>query len=270
MARMNPPSVALHASGPSTSLALPDAQPILPRLSGAASLRAELEALLQAAPPDASPATYRELLLNANVAGKGSASARLWLWKRIKLRYVLDPACPEFRAFLVGMNATLSPQQRGLLCLLMLARTDRLFREVTLECVSPLLAREGTVVEPAPVLAAIRSRADAAGLSWSANTLDRTHKHLLTALKNFGILAGAAKKRTVHPRPAPEVTLFGARLARLEGRTDRQTLDALWFRVLGLSVDQVIDLLYAAGRAGALSFRLQADVVELKLPPEAA
>jgi len=62
------------------------------------------------------------------------------------------------------------------------------------------------------------------------------------------------------------VTLFASRLARLEGLTDRQILDAPWFRLLGLDYHQTVEVLYAAARSGVLTFRLQADVAELSLP----
>lgn len=252
---------------PSVSLEPPDAQPITVRLAGAGSLRRELEALLAAAPLSTSTEEYRELVLRQNVAGKGSAAARLWAWKRLKLRYALDPAIVEHRAFRAAMQAAAAAHERGLLCFLMFARTDRLFREVTLECVSPHLAREGTVIEPEATEAAIRGRAEARGLCWSASTLDRAHKHLLAALKDFGLIRGSRLRRTVRPRPGEQTTLFAARLGRCEGLTDRQVLESRWFRLLGLGREQVVDLLYGANRAGILGFRMQADVVELGLPP---
>ena len=153
-----------------------------------------------------------------------------------------------------------------LLCCLMLARTDRLFREVTLECVSPEVVRDGTLIAPTAVRAAIEAAATAQGLAWSAITLDRARSHLLAALKDFGVLRGSATKQTVRPRPGSPTVLFGARLARLEGLTDRQVLQAQWFRMLGLGTDQVVELLYAATRDGTLGFRQQADIVELRLP----
>ena len=259
--------VQVDASDEVATLAKPDAQPITARLAGAGSLRQELEALLTVASPTASPAELRELLLKDNVAGKGSAAARMWAWKRLKLRYVLDPAVDEYRAFVAEMRTATSPNDRDLLCFLMFARCDRLFREVTLECISPHLTRDGVTIETGPVAAAVQARAAASGLDWSAKTLDRAHKHLLAALKDFGILRGSLKKQTVRPRPGLPAVRFAARLARLEGLTDRQVLDSRWFRLLGLTTEQVIDLLYAANRAGALGFHMQADVVELTLPP---
>jgi hypothetical protein len=248
-------------------LLLPDAQPITARLAGAGSLRRELEALLAAAPPDATPRVFNELLLRENAARKGSATARMWAWKRLKLRYALNPAVPEFRAFLTAMRGTDSAAEHGLVCLLMFARTDRLFREVTLECVSRSLADEGTVIQPDAVRAAIQTRAEANGLVWSTNTLIRARSHLLAALKDFGVLRGSATKRTVRPHPGTDAVLFATRLGRLEGLTDRQALESRWFGLLGLDGGDVRDLLYTATRVGALGFREQADVVELSLPP---
>jgi hypothetical protein len=82
---MATPAVSLRATGRAAGLLpLPEDQPINARLAGAGSLRQELEALLAAAPEDASPAVFRELLMRENVAGKSSATARMWAWKRLK------------------------------------------------------------------------------------------------------------------------------------------------------------------------------------------
>lgn len=251
-------------------LPLPDEQPFTPRLSGAGSLRRELEAVLAAAPPDADPATYRKLILEANAASKASASMRMWTWKRLKVRYLLDPTVAEFRAFAEGMWATRSPADRGLLCLLMLARTDRLFREVTLSTVSPYLSEPDTVIAPEAAdeaIAAIRSQGR---FHWSAETLAGVRSHLLSSLKDFGILRGAREKRTCRVHPAPAVTVFAAQLGRLEGLTDRGILTSRWFRLLGLGEREVVDLLHAASRDRALTFRMQAGVVELSLPEVAS
>ena len=251
-------------------LPLPDEQPFTPRLSGAGSLRRELEALLAAAPPGADRATYRKLLLETNAAGKGSASMRTWAWKRLKVRYLLDPAVAEFRAFEAGMRATGSPADRGLLCFLMFARTDRLFREVTLETVSPCLREPGTLIAPGAVDDAVAAVRDRGGFGWSAETLAGVRSHLLSSLKDFGVLYGAREKRTCRPDPGPTTVVFAARLGRLEGLTDRQLLTSRWFRLLGLAEVEVVDLLYAAARERVLTFRMQAGVVELSLPEVAS
>lgn len=229
-------------------------------------MRQELQALLAAAPRGAARAEYRRLILEENVAGKGSAVTRKKVWQRLKDRYVLDPAAPEFRAFADGMAATADAREQGLLCLLMMARGDRLFREVTLACVSPALGRDGAAVDPRTVQADVETRVRAAGGNWSAETLGHVQRHILSSLKDFGVLAGSAAKRTQRPRPGVPATLFAARLARLEGVGDRRVPGSDWFRLLGLGDEDATALLYEAARHGALGFRTQAGVIELALP----
>jgi hypothetical protein len=243
----------------------PDEQPITARLAGGGALCRELESLLAAAPPETTVPELRQLVLEQNASEKRSAAMRLETWWRLKVRYVLDPAIAEYRAFRQGLSAG-AAADRSLIELLMLARNDRLFREVTLACVSPHLSRDGVGIETAAVDAAVRERIAALGLKWTPHTFDRTHKAILNTLKDFGILSGTDVRRTLRPRPGSQVTVFAAHLARLEGLTDRQTLEARWFRLLGLDRDRVVDLLYAAQRDGILGIRQQADVVELSLP----
>jgi hypothetical protein len=247
-------------------LAPPDEQPYLSRLAGAGSLRSELEALLNAAPPDADQNAYRSLILEANVAGKGTASMRVWVWKRLKVRYVLDPDVAEFRAFVDAMRMATRPADRGLVAFLMLARTDRLFREGTLQAVSPHLREPGTLIRPETVDEAIAAMPRGDHSTWSAETVAGLRSHLLSALKDFGILEGGRDKRTCRLHPGPPTTVFAARLGRLEGLTDRGLLRSRWFRLLGLEESETVDLLYTAARERALAFRMQAGIVELSLP----
>jgi hypothetical protein len=244
---------------------LPEEQPIVARLAGAGSVRQELQALLAAAPRGASRTEYRRLVVEENVAGKGSAVTRAKIWQRLKDRYVLDQGVPEFRAFAAGMADTTDAREQGMLCLLMMARTDRLFREVTLECVSPALQREGTTIEPSAIQEGVESRVNAGGRRWSADTLQHVRQHILSSLKDFGALTGSAAKRTAKPRPGVAATLFAVRLARLQGVTDRRVPASDWFRLFGQSEEGAIALLYEAARHGALGFRAQAGVVELSL-----
>ena len=84
-------------------LASPSAQPYTARLAGAGALLDELEAVLHAAPVEASRDDFRRLILDENAARKSTANARMWAWKRLKLRYLLDsPDLPEFKAFRIS------------------------------------------------------------------------------------------------------------------------------------------------------------------------
>lgn len=251
---------------PGTRLASPDSQPITARLAAAGSRLSELRALLQAARPGASPSELRHLVLVQNVTGKRSSASREKVWEQLKGRYLLDPAVPEYCAFVAAMAAA-GPAGQGLAACLMLARVERLLRETTLAIVSPLLAEPARVVTSAAVEDDIRRRVTQARAAWTPTTTRRVQQHLLAALKDFGLIKGSRTRRTLHPRPGAPVALFAARLGQLEGLSDRQVLESRWFRLLGLDRDQASELLYAASRTGILQFRMQAGVVELRLPP---
>jgi hypothetical protein len=255
------------ASRPSLTIELPDDQPISPRLTGVGSLRPELESVFFEVPGDASADDYRRAILETNAAGKNSSTARLWAWRRLKLRYALDrPESEEFQAFRVAINDP-SPAGRGLSCALMFARLDRLFREVTLARLSPMLGSAGTVVDPIVVRAEIEARMSRANLRWGDGTLAAVTSHLLSAWKDFGLVTGSKVRRTAIVQPMHPTIVFAATLGRLEGLTDRQILGSRWFALLGLTEADVATLMYDAARAGALGFRSQADVVELDLRP---
>jgi hypothetical protein len=251
------------------TLEMPDDQPISPRLTGVGSLRPELESVLAHVPADASAGAYREAVFGSNAAGRSSATGRTWAWKGLKSRYGLgQPEAEEFRAFRRAMDDP-SPLGRGYTCALMFARLDRLFREVTLTRLSPTLAHSGSLVDPEVVRADIEALMIGANLRWAGSTLASVTRHMLSAWKDFGLVTGSKERRTAPIRPTHPTTVFAATLGRQEGLTDRQILGSRWFALLGLNVSDVTTLLYDAARAGVLSFRTQADVVELDLQPAA-
>lgn len=243
----------------------PDHQPLLSRLAVTGSLFRELQALLAAAPGNAGTGEFRELIVDKNTAGKPSAAQRLQVWWRLKLRYMLDPKIAEYRAFRCAMRDANAAEQ-GLLCLLMFARNDRLFRQITLENISPLLGTPDTLIDSRAIEAAIVGASREANLRWSPTTCNRAKGDLLSSLKDFGVLQGRTTKRTVAVHLTPVVTVFVTRLGLLQGLTERQVLDSVWFQILGIDRDAAADALYTASRVGALTFRMQADVVELTLP----
>ena len=249
-----------------SALLPPEAQPITARLAAAGSRRGELEALLHAAPAHATVETLRSLVLEQNVTGKGSTASRVKVWRQVKQNYVLDERVPEYRALLEALAAASSPIEHGLLLFLMLARTDRLFRELALASVSPQMRRAGSSIEVADVQLALE-RLVGSRQRWTQETLTTVRQHALSALKDFSVLQGGTKKKTARIHTGPQVTLFAARLAWLEGVPARRIPESVWFQLLGLDAEAGWHALQLAAAAGVLRCRRQADVVELELPP---
>jgi hypothetical protein len=248
----------------------PDEQPITARLAAAGSVRRELEDLLMAAPGDADQETYRALMIDQNVAGKRTEASRKKTWTNLKGRYLLDPDYLEFQAFHEAMDVASAGDDRGMICYLMMARTDRLFREMTLEHVVPALREPDSTIANEPIEQSISELGEAVGFSWTATTVEAVRKHFLSALKDFGLLRGSQKKRTNQLSPGTPVVIFAVQLGRLEGLTDRQILGCRWFQLLGMNQDAAIDRLYMAAQDGEIRFRKQAEVVELHLPEPGA
>jgi hypothetical protein len=61
----------------------------------------DLRRLLMLTPAEAGYEDYRAAILEENVLGKGTASTRLWSWKKLRELYGLDPRKPVFRCLRV-------------------------------------------------------------------------------------------------------------------------------------------------------------------------
>lgn len=229
-------------------------------------MRSELEHVLAAVSVGATPAEFRAAILEGNAAQKSTHTARDWAWKRLKLRYALDTTeAPEFKAFERAMRDG-DPAGRGLSAYLMLARTDRLFREISLELAVPHLGEPGTVVEAGAVLEYVETARKAADLEWSTASVRAIAGHVMTSWKEFGIVEGSKVRRIARLRPSHATMRFVIELARAAGLTDRQGLEGTWPQLLGMDLRAVDTSLRSAARDGVLQFRTQADVVEIILP----
>lgn len=241
-------------------------QPITARFAGAGAMRRELEAVLSATPEDATATDYRHAILADNAARKVSQTARNWAWLRLKLRYALDtPSAPEFRAFRLAMRDP-SPAGRGIVCALMVARTDRLFRETTVHILSPILSRAGTRIDPDAVLQEVVDRMHRAELGWSEESQRHVASHIMSSWRELGLSAGARERCSVRPQMTHAAVRFAVEVARAEGLTDQQVLGSVWFELLGMGRRAAEELLREAARTGLLGFRAQAEVVEITLP----
>lgn len=259
----------------SSRLPAPEAQPVTARLAAAGSRRRELETVLSAAAPAATRQDYAALILDRNVAGKSSAVSRAKLLKQLRERYLLDPSFAEFLAFRSAVDAEPNSIERGLLCYLMMARCDRLFREAALLVLSLHSSRgaglpgssPGGAIDAQRLSDAFHRYLETHALRWSSETEETARLHVLSSLKDFGLLSGSRQRRLLAIRAGPRTASFAARLGEIEGLTASRTLTSRWFALLGADDERAAELLRSAQRAGLLSFRIQAQIVELSLPP---
>ena len=247
------------------TLERPSDQRVTARLAGAGSLRAELAAVLDAAQPSEPAAEVRRLILEENIAGKRSATARMWAWKRLKLRYALDsPDSVEYQAFRGAYDRATSASDRGLIVGLMLARTDRLYRDMTLALISPYVQAGGRDLRPVDVAIAVDELRRAHELDWSKESLRSVANHLISSWRDVGLIRPGRGISVAQVRPGPAAASFAAALSKAEGLTDRGVLRSTWFVLLGADEARASDLLREAAASGLLTFKFQADVVEIR------
>lgn len=244
-----------------------DAQRYVSRLATRAACYADLQALLAAVDGTVSRAEYRRRVLADNLLSRRTAAAREKAWKELAARYGLDDASPLFGAFLGEYRRASSEQERALTAYLLFALRDRLVCDLGTDWLFQYLRAAPAELRTADVLAFVRGRkrshSEIGG--WSASSCDNIASQYLSALKEFGLARGSRRKLSVRPAPGAAPVRFLLRAQRLAGAGDLAAVQSSRFRLLGLALDEVVELLFRLSARGCLRCRIQGDVVDLDL-----
>lgn len=244
---------------------LDPAAPYFSRLSARSALYVELHQLLDAGRDLRTVVDYRALVLQENVLGRSSSSARNKLWKELKSRYRLDAADPLFAAFWTEWRRCESDSERGLTGYVLLALNDHFVADIGTEWLFALLRRAPADIRVADILAFI-SRAEAEHpevRSWSINTRLAVAQKYAASVRDFGLAKGTSRKSTIRPALYASPVRLLVQALRLADVRPLDLVRARIFRLLALDESEVIDALGELNRLGALRFRMQGDVVEL-------
>ena len=245
--------------------------PYFSRLSARSALYTELRLLLEAQDSASSSEAYRKCVIEDNCLARTSVSARRKLWEELHSRYRLDAGDPLFSAFWTEWKRSGSETERSLTAYVLLALNDRLVADLGTDWLFPLLRRAPVEIRVADVLAFIARSAEQHPevLNWSEQTTRAVAQKYCASIRDFGLAAGGANKKTVRP------ALYGAPVRllvtalRLVGTPLMELVGAPAFRLLGIDLSEVIDALGELNRQGELRFKMQGDVVEIELPEAA-
>lgn len=103
---------------------------------------------------------------------------------------------------------------------------------------------------------------------WAESTRVRLARHILSALRDFGVLEGKQKKTLVHPTLPLSTAEHLLRILTAEGLRGTEVLrDALW-RLFFCSQDDVAHILARLAQAGRIHFERVGDTVVLHTPAE--
>lgn len=237
------------------------------RLAARASMFGDLRILLAAMPADAPRAAYRSAVIEENVLSRRTRAAREKTWKELAARYGIDEASPLFRAYRGEYDRAASGTDRSLTTYLLFALRDSLVRDLGTAWLYDYLRSAPAELRSGDVLAFISAREathpEVGG--WSASSRDNIASHYLSALKEFGLARGAQRKVSVRPSPGAAPVRFLLRALMLSGASNVAAVQSTLFRLLGLSLDETVSLLFRLNADGSLRCRIQGDVVELDL-----
>jgi hypothetical protein len=215
----------------------------------------DLRQLLASTPVTAAYEDYQVAIMKENVLGKGTASTRLWSWKKLRELYGLDPSLAVFRCFrqLWSTDST----GRPLLAILCACARD------------PLLRTSGVVILQAPVGSVITSGDFAQAMEraapgrFSPKTLRSMGSNLYASWTQSGHLTGGKTRRRAHPAVSPETIAYALVLGRLTGARGPLLFSTFWTALLDSPRDILYDLAAKASQLGWIDLRRMGSVVDV-------
>ncbi len=134
-------------------------------------------------------------LRRENVFGKASRSRVEDILNIFRQRYLADEAVT--RALVILVNRKLPAASLDRILYFHAARSDRLLHDVVVEVLMPLQARGFKDIDVVDIQTPLKKWVDDGMTTapWSEPTIVRIAQGLLSALRDFGVLQGAAKKR---------------------------------------------------------------------------
>lgn len=218
----------------------------------------ELTQLLGRFSPDSPRSAYQAAIIEENVLGKPTRSARQDTAGRLVELYALDPGCTLFRLFRSLWDG--GAENRPMLALLLASARDPLLRELT-----PRLLEipQGELVTPGSVAEWVVERYPG---RFRPSTLNSAARNLASSWTQAGYLRGAREKRRSNPRVTPVVVAFALMLGYLGGLRGRRLLNTTWMGLLDRPPTAIAELAMEASKQGWLCLKTSGSVVEVRFP----
>lgn len=216
---------------------------------------ADLCQLLASTPVGAAYDDYRAAIMDENVLGKGTASTRLWSWKKLRELYGLDSRFGVFRCFRQLWET--DSAGRPLLAILCASARDPLLRmSATVIFRAPI----GSVVGPHDFAQAIR---EAAPDRFRATNLKAIGNRTCSSWTQSGHLTEGKIRDRTHPVVSPETVVYSLVLGRLTGARGPLLFATFWTALLDASRDTLYELAAVASQRGLIDLRRAGSVVDV-------
>jgi hypothetical protein len=201
-----------------------------------------------------------------NVFGKSSRSRVEDILTIFRQRYLDEPAVT--RALVALVKGRFPAQALDRILYYHAARADRLLRDVVIEVLAPLRARGIADVDPGEVGRAVAGwvREGKASGDWSENTVVRVTQGLLSALRDFGILQGAARKRIAPAYLPVEAFAYVAFYLKGHQPSGARLVELPDWGLFLLNREAVERFLFEAHQRGLLEYHAAGSVTRLSFP----
>ena len=215
----------------------------------------ELRALLARRPASATKDNYKAAIVDQNLLGKATASARRITFQRLRELYALDPDLLVFRALDDLWDADASAQP--MISLLCSTARDPILRAMT-----PFVLR-------LPIGALVRTHALAEEAEnqfpgkFVASSRERLGRNVSSSWEKAGLLSGRRTRKRARPQARPTSLAYALLLGDLCGKRGQALFTTLWAAMLGAPIHELKELAVVASRQGWIEYRASGDVVEV-------
>ena len=215
----------------------------------------ELRALLAQRPATATENAYRVAIVEQNLLGKPTASARRITFERLRELYGLDRNLLIFRALDDLWDADDRAQS-------MIALLGSTARDPILRAMTPFVLR-------LPIGATVMTDelAEEADVhfpgKFKPSSRDRLGRNVSSSWEKAGLLAGRQTKKRANPRARPTSLAYALLLGDLCGKRGQALFTTLWATMLDAPIHELMELAVIASRQGWIEYRASGDVVEV-------
>ena len=199
--------------------------------------------------------TYRVAIVDQNLLGKPTASARRITFERLRELYGLDPNMLVFRALDDLWDADDSAQP-------MIALLCSTARDPILRAMTPFVLRLPIGAKITPHEFAEEADHQFPG-KFVASSRERLGRNVSSSWEKAGLLAGRQTKKRANPRAHPTSLAYALLLGDLCGKRGQALFTTLWATMLDAPIHELMELAVVASRQGWIEYRAAGDVVEV-------
>ena len=215
----------------------------------------ELRVLLASRPVPATEDAYRAAIIEQNLLGKPTASARRITLERLRELYGLEPNTLVFRALTDLWNADGCAQP-------MIALLCSTARDPILRALTPFLLRL-----PVGETTTTQELAEEANHRFPGKFVPRSRERLgrnvSSSWEKAGLLSGRRFRKRAKAQAHPASLAYALLLGDLCGNRGQALFKTLWATMLDTPIHELRELAVIASRQGWIEYRASGDVVEV-------